>query len=104
VDASRQALSDCSTVAWNEIYNHRSVIEVEITGYNVLNTLLTEYMGAIFEPRGIYSKKLLSILPQQYQETHSNDYERIRSVLDFVSGMTDLYALDLYKLIKGIGV
>jgi len=104
VGASKQALSDCSTVALNEIYNHRSVIEVEITGYNVLNTLLTEFMGAVFQPRGTYSKKLLSILPQQYQETHTNDYERIRSVLDFVSGMTDLYALDLYKLIKGIGV
>jgi dGTPase len=102
--ASKQALSDCSHVAWNEIYNHRSVIEVEITGYNVLNTLLTEYMGAVFQPKGIYSKKLLAILPLQYQENHSNDYERIRSVLDFVSGMTDLYALDLYKLIKGIGI
>ncbi|MFW5943910.1 MAG: hypothetical protein ACOCTU_01500 [Bacteroidota bacterium] len=29
---------------------------------------------------------------------------KIRSVIDFVSGMTDLYAVDLYKDIKGISI
>jgi dGTPase len=102
--AEKDAMDTCKSVAWLEIYNHRSVIEIEISGYNVLNTLLDEFTSAMFHNTGDYAKKLLSLLPVQYQEKHRNDYEKIRSVLDFVSGMTDLYALDLYKLIKGIGM
>lgn len=102
--AEKDAMIACQHVAWKEIYNHRSVIEVEITGYNVLNTLLDEFTRAMFHNTNDYSKKLLSLLPIQYQEPHQNSYEKIRSVLDFISGMTDLYALDLYKLIKGIGM
>ncbi|MBI9067055.1 MAG: deoxyguanosinetriphosphate triphosphohydrolase [Salinivirgaceae bacterium] len=102
--ASATALRNCKDTAFKEIYNHRSVIEIEITGYNVLNTLLSEYIRAFFDPKAEYSKKLLTLLPLQYQEQHSNNYEKLRSVIDFISGMTDLYALDLYKLIKGIGI
>ena len=102
--ASATAMERSKVIAKKEIYNHRSVIEIEITGYNVLNTLIAEYMQAVFNPDNEYAKKLLALLPLQYQEKHASNYEKIRSVIDFVSGMTDLYALDLYKLIKGIGI
>ncbi|MGE4287131.1 MAG: deoxyguanosinetriphosphate triphosphohydrolase [Salinivirgaceae bacterium] len=99
----KQAMKACKEVAWKKIYNHRSVIEIEITGYNVINTLLEEFTRAMFHNSDDYSKKLLSLMPVQYHEDHQSDYAKTRSVLDFISGMTDLYALDLYKLIKGIG-
>lgn len=98
------ALEKCKKVAWKLIYNDRSVIEIEITGYNVLNTIISHYVKALFDEEAEYSKKLLSLLPLQYKENYTDDYSKLRSVLDFVSGMTDLYALDLYKLIKGIGI
>ncbi|MGD9993413.1 MAG: deoxyguanosinetriphosphate triphosphohydrolase [Salinivirgaceae bacterium] len=98
------AMETCKEVAWKKIYSHRSVIEIEITGYNVINTLLKEFTHAMFHNSDDYSKKLLSLLPVQYHEEHQCDYEKARSVLDFISGMTDLYVLDLYKLIKGIGI
>jgi dGTPase len=104
VGSAEKAMKHCAKVAWEEIYNHRSVIEIEITGYNVLNTIINHYVKALFDNEAEYSKKLLALLPLQYKENHSDDYSKIRSVLDFVSGMTDLYALDLYKLIKGIGI
>lgn len=99
-----QAIKKCKEVAWKQIYNDRSVIEIEITGYNVLNTIISHYVKAFFDENNEYSKKLLALLPLQYKEQNSDDYSKLRSVLDFVSGMTDLYALDLYKLIKGIGI
>ncbi|MCK9205861.1 MAG: dNTP triphosphohydrolase [Salinivirgaceae bacterium] len=102
--APKLAMETCKTLAWKEIYNHPSVVKIEITGYQVLNTLLGEFIPAMLHKPNSYSKKLLSLLPVQYQENHQTDYEKIRSVLDFVSGMTDLYALDQYKLIKGIGI
>ncbi len=103
-ETSKQAIKTCGDVAWEKIYNHHSVIEIEITGYNVLNTILNNFITALFDSSADYSKKLLSLLPLQYKEQHADDYSKIRSILDFISGMTDLYALDLYKLIKGIGI
>jgi len=102
--APKLAMKQCGKTAWEKIYKHRSVIEIEITGYNVLNTIISHYVNAQFDSEAEYSKKLLSLLPLQYKENYTDDYSKIRSVLDFVSGMTDLYALDLYKLIKGIGI
>lgn len=100
----KQAMENCAANAYKKVYLHKSVVEVEITGYNVLNTLMHEFTQAIFDPDTEYSKKLLTLLPMQYQGNFSTDYDKLRAVIDFVSGMTDLYALDLYKLIKGIGI
>lgn len=100
---AQQAMSVCSTIAYHKIYLHPEVVKIEVTGYNVLNTLVDEFTKAVFDPEAEYSKKLISLLPLQYKGEYQNDYERLRAVIDFISGMTDLYALDLYKLIKGIG-
>ena len=100
----KNAMESCADIAYKKVYLHRSVVEVEITGYNVLNTLMDEFTKAIFDPKAEYSKKLLALLPLQYQGDYSTDYEKLRAIIDFISGMTDLYALDLYKLIKGIGI
>jgi dGTPase len=85
-----------------KIYNHPSVIEVELTGYNVIGNLLNEFVGALKNPEQHYSKKLLALLPMQFQINGNDKYLDILSILDFISGMTDLYALELYQTIKGI--
>jgi len=75
-----------------------------LTGFNVLGTLLDEFITAIFSPDSDYSKKILSILPSQFSVEEHSFYKKAMSVVDFVSGMTDLYAVDLYKDIKGINL
>ena len=104
VGTSNNAMAQCTQIAIDKIYNNREVVKVEITGYNVINTLLSNYIPALYDSQSVYSKKILALLPSQYKENHTDDYSKIRSILDFISGMTDLYALDLYKLIKGIGL
>ena len=37
---SKDAFDKCKNIAINEIYNHRSVVKIELTGFNVLGTLL----------------------------------------------------------------
>jgi len=101
---SKEAFEKCKDVAINEIYNHRSVVKIELTGFNVLGTLLDEFITAIFSPDSDYSKKILSILPSQFSVEGHSFYKKAMSVVDFVSGMTDLYAVDLYKDIKGINL
>lgn len=97
-----QAYEKCTKVAISRIYRHRSVVEIELAGYKILGTLLEEFVSAVLEPDNFYSKNLLSLIPEQYDLSSTSDYEKIMSVLDFISGMTDVFALDLYRTIKGI--
>mgnify|MGYP001156006492 FL=1 len=97
-----RAFDSCKKLAVRDIYNHRSVVEIELSGYNVLGTLLEEFTYAIGNPKSKYAQKLRSIMPEQYAVENRSPYGKIRSVIDFVSGMTDLYAVDLYKNIRGI--
>lgn len=102
---TREAFQSCKKLAFDEIYNHRSVVKIELTGFNVLGTLLEEFVYAMMKPQYNYSRKLLSLIPDQFLPGEkASVYERVRSVLDFVSGMTDLYAVDIYKDIKGISI
>jgi dGTPase len=86
------------------IYNYRSVIEIELAGYKILGGLLEEFVPAILYPNKVNSEKLLRLLPAQFTYDGNNTYSRIQSVVDFVSGMTDVYAVDLYRKIKGISL
>ncbi|MBN2942443.1 MAG: hypothetical protein JTJ18_10460 [Streptococcus sp.] len=40
----------------------------------------------------------------QYDIENENLEERIMVVIDYISGMTDIYALDIYQKINGISL
>jgi dGTPase len=86
------------------LYNHRSVVEIEIAGYNVIGGMLREFYSAVLNPRSVKSEKLLQLIPQQFVITGEtgNLYNDTQSVVDFIAGMTDLYAVDLYRKITGM--
>jgi len=102
--ASGKAMEAIKQVSWERIYNDRSVVEIEIAGYKILGTLLETFITAIMEPGNHMSEKLLTLIPLQYKHNGSTTYARIQSIVDFVSGMTDLYALDLYRKITGMNI
>ncbi|SFE88290.1 dGTP triphosphohydrolase [Thermophagus xiamenensis] len=96
------ALHHCDKVANEKIYRHPSVVEVEIAGFKILGTLLDEFIQAVLNPEHYYSGLLLPFIPEQYRVSdRSPIHLRIQTVIDFVSGMTDVYALDLFQKIQG---
>ncbi|MBI9034364.1 MAG: deoxyguanosinetriphosphate triphosphohydrolase [Bacteroidales bacterium] len=99
-----EAMESCRDLSFQKIYKHPSVVKIELAGHNILGGLLDEFVGAILDPDSYYSNNLLSLLPEQFDVRQDELYFNLRSVLDFVSGMTDIYALDLYRKIKGIGM
>jgi len=101
---SLAAMNTIKNVSVKNIYNDRSVVEIEITGYQIIGTLLEVFIEAVLNPKEGISRKMLQLIPDQYAGTHSTTYEKVQTVVDFVSGMTDLYALDLYRKIKGINI
>ena len=102
--SSRHAMEEIRKISVSRIYKDPAVIQIEIAGYKILGTLLEEFTPAILDPRDPLSEKLLSIIPQQYHLQSENLYDQLQTIVDFVSGMTDLYALDLYRKITGINL
>lgn len=92
-------------ISIKRIYNDKSVIEIEIAGYHVIGGLLKEFVSAVLNPDTTKSKKLLQLIPNQFGiKKQENVYQNIQSVVDFISGMTDLFAIDLYRKITGIQI
>lgn len=101
-EPSNSAMAQVKSISLEKIYNDRAVIEIEIAGYKILGTLLEAFITAVIEPNDFLSKKLLTLIPSQYKNTDESMYGKIQTVVDFVSGMTDLFALDLYRKITGM--
>jgi len=106
IDMKSIALMDqIDAISIDKIYNHQSVIEIEIAGFHVIGGLLKEFLGAILEPKSAKSKKLKKLVPQQFDISDGQGlYLNILSIIDFISGMTDIYAVDLYRKITGIQI
>ena len=101
-EPSKSAMTRVQEISYKRIYNDQAVIEIEIAGYKILGTLLESFITAVLEPGSFLSGKLLKLVPAQYQNSDDSVYGKIQSVVDFVSGMTDLYALNLYRKITGM--
>lgn len=99
-----EAMKQVKEISYSEVYNHRTVVEIEIAGFKIIGTLLEEFVGAVVDSENKYNRKILSLLPEQYRPQSDNLYHKIQSAVDFISGMTDVFALDLYRKITGISL
>ncbi|MGO4414410.1 deoxyguanosinetriphosphate triphosphohydrolase [Cupriavidus sp. KB_39] len=98
-------------VAVRQVYCAKPVVEVEACGFEVISGLLSAFVGAV-ENKAKNPKKppsrartLLSLMPGGNAPFDTmSEYERLIRVTDFVSGMTDSYAVDLYQRIRGISL
>lgn len=96
------AYRHCEEIAKKRIYCHHDVLDVELAGYRIIYTLLELFMdAAVLNPHHAYGRLLLSRVSSQYQLNAPHLYDRVMAVLDYISGMTDVYALDLYRKING---
>ena len=100
----REAYRLCEKVSRQKIYNSKPVLDVELSGYNIMETLLTALVEAAAEPQRYYSRQLIQRFSSQYDINSPSLETRIQAVIDYVSGMTDLFALDVYQKIKGISL
>ena len=95
------AYQQCTKVAVEKIYRSRDVLDIELAGFHVISTLLELMIDAVQSPDKAYSELLINRVSSQYDINSPTLYGRIQAVLDYISGMTDVYALDLYRKIKG---
>jgi dGTPase len=98
----RTIMKNIETLSVKKIYNYSSVVQIEVAGYKVMGGILEEFIPAYLQNTSKYHKKLVELIPKQFLTKNQDDYSKIQTVLDFVSGMTDLYAVELFRKIKGI--
>ncbi|MGN6495178.1 MAG: deoxyguanosinetriphosphate triphosphohydrolase [Agriterribacter sp.] len=96
-------IKEIDRYSYEHIYNHRSVVEIELAGYTVIGYLLKEFVYAVLNPQSSKAKKLLQLIPAQFSVSSNkgNLFNNLQGVTDYVAGMTDLYALELYHKMTG---
>jgi dGTPase len=107
---SARALKKIIELSIDKIYRSKIVVEKEVAGFEILQGLLQTFIPAmeykLQEPKKRNWKydSVLGLLPEEthylLQET-SNMYDGILLMLDFISGLTDSRALQLFQNIKG---
>lgn len=110
-----------------KLYNHRKSIELELTGCAAISGILAKYeplieldhddfaslAGRRVKPSLVEAQRLYFILAPKYLKSYHRNckfntskkntvYSRSQLIVDFVSGMTDVYALQTYQLVNGI--
>lgn len=96
-----EAYKACSATAYEKIYCASDVVDIEIAGNRIITYLLDVLMDAVLHPEKNFSKLLMEKVPLQYDVHAPTLYGRVQSVLDHISGMTDVYALDLFRKLNG---
>jgi dGTPase len=96
-------MDDIINLSVKKIYQSREVIEKELTGYQILNTLLDKFITAYnndFDGNATnFDNLLLSLLPDKFNFEKKNLYERLLHICHFVSLLTDGNAFILYNTI-----
>ncbi len=101
---ANKALGEVKRISFSSIYNHRTVVEIELAGFNILSKLLDRICPALLSPDDKYALKIKRLIPNQYIPKDGTHYENLMAAVDFVSGMTDVYALEVYQTVEGISI
>lgn len=101
-------IKDIIKISIENIYQSTEVIDKEIAGYGVLNTLLKTYTSAINNcynnNASNYDKLILKGLPKTIKINDSSLYNRLLSVCYYVSLLSDSNAILLFNKIQGINI
>ena len=96
-------MDDIIKLSVKNIYQSREVIEKELTGYRIINTLLDKFTTAFnndFDGNASnFDKLVLQLLPEKFKVEKENLYDRLLHICHFISLLTDGNAFILYNTI-----
>lgn len=98
---AKEAYKTCATLSMQKIYRSKDVLDIELAGFQIIRTLINLMLEAVRTPDKAYSKLLINRISEQYDTKSPTLYGKVQAILDYISGMTDVYALDLYRKING---
>lgn len=97
-------MNDIIQISIKNVYQSKEVIQKEVMGYKIINSLLDGFCTAYNKKENgtasNYDELLLKLLPERFQFQKENLYDRLLHICHFVSLLTDGKALELYKTIQ----
>jgi dGTPase len=97
-------LEEIKMLSRKKVYASPNVLQIEAAGFEVLGGLLEKVVPALvgnYKNKTSAEKKILQLIPPQFTKGQSR-YGQLLGATDFVSGMTDSYAVTLYRRLRGI--
>ncbi len=108
---SAEALAKISTLSIDKIYRAKQVLEREAGGFEVIERLMNAFARAVyfkffekdaFNPRQRSIYLLLNpSIRLRLEKPNQSMYDHLLIVSDFISSLTDSYAIKLYKILNG---
>jgi len=110
----RESLDALIRNARQRIYCAPEVVGIQAAGFQVISDLLERFTQVVDdvahrgERASPHSRMLIRLVPEQFigpdRVPVEDAYQRLLMLTDFVSGMTDSYAVSLYKKVTGISL
>jgi dGTPase len=98
-------MDDIIKISVKNIYQSREVVEKELVGYQIIQTLLDKFTTAFNnQAEGTmsnYDRLILKLLPEKFIGEKETVYQRLLHICHYVSLLTDGNALELYNTING---
>jgi dGTPase len=82
----RKNFDNLQNIIYKEVYKHPDVLMMVEKGKEILRSLFSEL------------EKNSKLLPREIQEKIEKRENKLRLICDYVSGMTDRYAMDIYEM------
>lgn len=97
-------MNDIIQISIKNVYQSKEVIQKEVMGYKIINSLLdgfcTAYNKKVNGTASNYDELLMKLLPERFQFQKESLYDRLLHICHFVSLLTDGKAFELYKTIQ----
>lgn len=97
-----------------KVFEDKNIVKKEIAGWEAIYGLLKIFTKASESPNfkadgNTYESRLYKMISSSHRivfekvETYKNEeYKKLQLIVDFITGMTDSYAINLYQELKGI--
>ncbi len=98
-------MNDIIQISIKNVYQCKEVVQKEVVGYKIINTLLDKFCSAyhntIEGKASNYDAIILKLLPERFQHQKEAIYDQLLHICHFVSLLTDGKALEMYNIIEG---
>lgn len=105
---SADLLNQLRDYAIKNIYQCRPVLETQIAGHRILNGLIDIFCSATVnvhrKQASTQDNMVIALLPNRYRRHNQSAYQHLLAICDYITGMTDSYAVSLYKKLTGISL
>lgn len=115
---SQEPLERIAARSTRDLYQHRAVAEVIGAGFEMVSGMLDIFVPCVNEmalektsgkTASYRSRRMSALIPDMEhhladEEWKRSAYLRLLRILDYISGMTDSYAVGLYQKLKGISL